>query len=143
MEEAGKHNEVRLPADTVATVGRAGKEAVMAEVAVVGEESGPELAEDGLEKAEVPNLERGLVLMKQPEGSKEEDEEEEYVFEEEKDAMLASNKWMAIARFYSGHEYKTWVLFNELNKSWGKTLPVPVRDLRDNRFLVEFDTKGL
>lgn len=46
---------------------------------------------------------------------------------------------MAIARFYSGQEFKTWVLFNELSKVWGKTLPVLVRELCDNRFSVEFD----
>lgn len=57
--------------------------------------------------------------------------------------MQMKSKWMAIARYYSGQEFKTWVLFNELSKVWGGVLPVPIRDLRDNRFLVEFDSEGL
>lgn len=70
------------------------------------------------------------------------DEEEEYVFEED-EAMQAPVKWLAVARYYSGQEFKTWVLFNELSKVWGKSLAVPVRDLGDNRFLVEFDVEWL
>lgn len=73
----------------------------------------------------------------------EEEEEEEFVFEEDDEAMQAKAQWMAIARFYSGQEFKTWVLFNELSKAWGGALPMPVRDLRDNRFLVEFDSEWL
>lgn len=73
----------------------------------------------------------------------EDDDGEEFVFEEDEELMQASHKWMAIARYYSGQDYKTWVLFNELSKAWGKTSPVPVRDLRDNRFLVEFDSEWI
>ncbi|KAF8711079.1 hypothetical protein HU200_029084 [Digitaria exilis] len=92
-----------------------------------------------------PNLDRRLVLIgeqKEQEGDGEQEEEEEYVIEEEEDAVQGPC-WMAVARFYSGQVYKTGVLFNELSKAWVKALPVPVRELRDNRFLVEFDSEWL
>lgn len=73
----------------------------------------------------------------------EEEEEEEYAFEEDEEAMNTPVKWMAIARYYSGQEFKTWILFSELSKVWGQSQPVPVRELRDNRFLVEFDSEWL
>lgn len=50
---------------------------------------------------------------------------------------------MAIARYYSGQDFKTWVIFNELSKIWGKSELVHVCDLRNNRFLVEFDSEWL
>lgn len=73
----------------------------------------------------------------------EEEEEDEYVFEEDDEATQRPPKWMAIARYYSGQDYKTWVVFNELSKIWGQAQPVPVRDFRENRFLVEFDSERL
>ncbi|KAF8751030.1 hypothetical protein HU200_012262 [Digitaria exilis] len=68
-----------------------------------------------------------------------EEEEEEYAFEEDEETVKAPQKWRAFARFYSSQDYKTWVLFSELSKVWGRSVPVPARDLSDNRFLVEFD----
>lgn len=89
----------------------------------------------------VPNLDRRMVLAaKQPEVD---DDEDEYNFEEDEEASLAPSKWRAVARYYSGQNFKTWVLFNELSKAWGKQLPVPARELGDNRFLVEFDSEWL
>lgn len=73
----------------------------------------------------------------------EEDDEEEYDFKEDKEVMAAPQKWLAIARFYSVQSFKTWVLLNELSKAWGKALDVPVRELGDNRFLVEFGVEWL
>lgn len=73
-------------------------------------------------------------------GLEEEDDEEEFVFDDEEDAQEVTTQWRAIARFYSGQVFKTWVLFNELNKVWGNAQQLPVRELGDNRFLVEFDS---
>lgn len=72
-----------------------------------------------------------------------EEVEDEYVFEEHEMTAQALAKWMAIARFYLGQEFKTWVLSNELSKAWGESLEVPVRELCDNRFLVDFDSEWL
>lgn len=110
-----------------------------------------DLLEAGVEGARAlpseVNAERRLVLVgdaphQEKEGDVDE-EEEEYAFEDDEEAVKTPQKWMAIARFYSGQDYKTWVLFNELSKAWGRNAPVPVRELRDNRFLVEFDSEWL
>lgn len=124
VEEAGEEGDAVLEGADAALDGANGGPAMMAS----------------------PNLDRRMVLVGKLPGTEEDvedDDDEEYVFEEDEEAVKASRKWMEIARYYSGQEYKTWVLFNELSKAWGKTLPVPVRDLRDNRFLVEFDSEGL
>lgn len=89
------------------------------------------------------NLDRRLMVVGAEGGDDQEEDEEEYAFEDDEEAALAPAKWMAIARYYSGQEFKTWVLFNELSKAWGRALEVPVRELRDNRFLVEFDSEWL
>lgn len=129
--EAGMHEEV----------------AGLEKKGVLGDaEKGTEEVGDG---DEVENKERGLVLLGggggdiHGEDEAEEEEEEEYVFEEEDETVQTPAGWMAIARYYSGQEFKTWVLFNDLSKVWGKTQALPVRDLGDNRFLVEFDSEWL
>ncbi|CAN6234586.1 unnamed protein product [Urochloa humidicola] len=83
------------------------------------------------------NPDRRMILVGNT-SNEEDDGEEEYAFDEDVEATQAS-RWMAVARFYSGQDFKTWVIFNELSKAWGKKFPVPVRELTDNRFLVEFD----
>lgn len=68
----------------------------------------------------VLNEDRRLVLVGDPSGreqEEQEEEEEEYAFEDDGEAVNAPPKWMAIARYYSGQEFKTWVLFNELSKA--------------------------
>ena len=52
-------------------------------------------------------------------------------------------RWLAIARYYSVKAFSTWALFSKLSSLWGKTDPIPVRELGDNRFLVEFDSEKL
>ena len=54
-------------------------------------------------------------------------EEEEYVFEEDEEAMQMNHRWMAVARYYSGQEYSTWGLFLEVSKAWGWKEPVLMR----------------
>jgi hypothetical protein len=50
---------------------------------------------------------------------------------------------MAIARYYSGKPYSTWGMFSELSSIWGKKESILVRELGNNRFLVEFDSERL
>lgn len=89
------------------------------------------------------NMDRRMVLVGGGAGAEDsKDEEDEFIFEDD-EAALQAPRWIAIGRFYSGKEYKTWVLFNELSKAWGRALPVPVCELGDNRFLVEFDSEWL
>lgn len=66
-----------------------------------------------------------------------------YDFEEDEEAAQEPTRWMAVARYYSGQNFKTWVLFIELSKAWGRQAPLPAREIEDNRFLVEFDSEGL
>ena len=70
-------------------------------------------------------------------------DEEEYVFEEDVEATQMPPRWMTIARYYSGQPYSTWGMFNEFSSIWVKKEPIPVRELGDNRFLVEFDSERL
>nr|CAB3455112.1 unnamed protein product [Digitaria exilis] len=99
---------------------------------------------DGADDGVKENSDRRMVLVGEVDSVKGgEDEEDEFVFEEEDEVEQAPAKWMAIARFYSGQQFKTWVLFSELSKAWGQSLEVPVRDLCDNHFLVEFGSEWL
>ncbi|CAN6323864.1 unnamed protein product [Urochloa humidicola] len=66
------------------------------------------------------------------------DEEAEFAFEEE-GGGAAPVKWLAVARFYSGRNYKSKVIFSELMKAWGD---VDTRDLEDNRYLLEFSSEN-
>ena len=70
-------------------------------------------------------------------------EDDEYVFEEDEEAMQVRHGWMAVARYYSSQDYSTWGLFSEPSKAWGRKEPVPVRELGANRFLITFDSKKL
>ena len=71
------------------------------------------------------------------------EEEDEYAFEDDEEAKQMPKRWMAIARFYSGKAYSTWGMFNELSAVWGKQEQIPVRELGNNIFLVEFDSEKL
>lgn len=67
------------------------------------------------------NLERGLVLHGGRHDGHEDGEEEEFDFgEEEEDG--AEDRWLAIARFYSGRAVKAKVMFSELSNAWGEVL---------------------
>ena len=70
-------------------------------------------------------------------------DEDEYVFEEDEEAVKMQPRWMAIARYYSGKPYSTWGMFSELSSIWGKKESILVRELGNNRFLVEFDSERL
>jgi len=70
-------------------------------------------------------------------------DDDEYVFEEDEEAMQVRHGWMAVARYYSSQDYSTWGLFSELSKAWGRKEPVPVRELGANRFLITFDSEKL
>jgi len=71
------------------------------------------------------------------------EEDDEYAFEDDAEAKQMPKHWMAIARFYSGKAYSTWGMFNELSAIWGKQEQIPVRELGNNIFLVEFDSEKL
>jgi hypothetical protein len=46
-----------------------------------------------------------------------------------------------VNRYYSGKTYSTWGFFSELSLVWGRKEHIPVRELGDNRILVEFDSE--
>ncbi|RLM62039.1 hypothetical protein C2845_PM14G08390 [Panicum miliaceum] len=52
-----------------------------------------------------------------------------------------TQRWLAIARFYSGQNFKAKGLFDEMKVAWGWKDLIPPRSLGDNRFLLEFDTE--
>ncbi|XP_039827478.1 uncharacterized protein LOC120689230 [Panicum virgatum] len=91
---------------------------------------------------EVGNADRRIVLVNK---GQEEDspDEEEYAFEDDEEAAQMQPRWFAIARYYSGKTYSTWAMFSELSSVWGRRDPIPMRELGDNRFLVEFDSENL
>ena len=88
------------------------------------------------------NADRQIVLVHNRE-EENADEDEEYTFEDGEEATQMHPRWMAIARYYSGKAYSTWALFSELSSLWGKKEPIHVRELGDNRFIVEFDSEKL
>lgn len=83
----------------------------------------------------VENPERRLVMHGGGEGELSGDEEEEFVFDDDGEEETGKNRWMAVARFYSGRIVKAKVMFEELSNVWGEVKPRP---LGDNRFLIEF-----
>ena len=87
-------------------------------------------------------LDRRMMLVGDT-GKAGDEEEDEYAFEDDDEAKQMPKRWMAIARFYSGKAYSTWGMFNELSTIWGKQEQIPVRELGNNRFLVEFDSEKL
>lgn len=79
----------------------------------------------GAEQEGMVNEGRRIVLHvhakdQEDEEEVEDEEDEEYDLGEDEEVRSAPTRWMTIARYYSGQEYKTWVLFNELSKVWGK-----------------------
>ena len=52
-------------------------------------------------------------------GEEEAEDDEEYAFEEDEEAVQMHPRWMAIARYYSGKPYSTWGMFNDLSSIWG------------------------
>lgn len=123
FEETGENVEVpkqqeNLEAENIQQIG---KEERVHGVGAGGEK---ESMEPG-----VVNSDRRLVLVGDPPNmsgdEEEEEDDDEFVFEEDEKAVQDTMKWMAIARYYSGQEFKTWVLFNELSKVWGRSLEVP------------------
>ena len=86
---------------------------------------------------------RQIVLDVNSAAQGQKEDEDEYVFEEDKEAVKMQPRWMAIARYYSGKPYSTWGMFSELSSIWGKKESILVRELGNNRFLVEFDSERL
>ena len=91
----------------------------------------------------VTDLDRQIVLVHGNQGKEDAEEDEEYAFEDDEEATQMPPRWLAIARYYSGKAFSTWAMFSELSTMWGKKEPIPVRELGDNRFLVEFDSEKL
>jgi len=89
------------------------------------------------------NLDRQIVPAASPAAQDQMGDEDEYVFKEDEEAIKMQPHWMAIARYYSGKPYSTWGMFSELSSIWGKKEPIPVRELGNNRFLVELDSERL
>ncbi|CAN6221424.1 unnamed protein product [Urochloa humidicola] len=91
----------------------------------------------------LPNMDRRLMLLGDPPAVQEEDEDE-FILEEEEAENQVQTAWLAIARYYSGKKYATRGMFAELSKAWGlEDTTVPYRELRNNRFLIEFNSEQL
>lgn len=102
------------------------------------------MQEEKLNMQEGPNTNRQMVLVNKGwEEETEEQEDEEYAFEDDEEAVQMQPRWLAIARYYSRQPYSTWAMFTELSTMWGKKESIPVRELGENRFLVEFDSEKL
>ena len=69
------------------------------------------------------------------------EEEDEYVFEEDEEAVKMPKRWLSVARYFFGKDFYTRAMFDEMRKAWGLKEAVPYRELGDNRFLLEFDRK--
>ncbi|CAL5021215.1 unnamed protein product [Urochloa decumbens] len=67
------------------------------------------------------------------------EEEAEFVFEDDEEAVKVSSKWLAVGRFYSGRDYKARVIFSELSNAWGE---VHTRGLGDHKYLIEFPSES-
>ena len=121
-----------------------GKLDVPSQLAVSPTAPGGENKGKGILVQDLQETGRRMVLVGDPDKANEEDEDE-YVFEEDVEAKQRPKRWMAIARFYSGKAYSTWGMFkfNELSAVWGKQEQIPVRELGNNRFLVEFNSEKL
>ncbi|KAL6654089.1 hypothetical protein ACP70R_007554 [Stipagrostis hirtigluma subsp. patula] len=52
-------------------------------------------------------------------------------------------RWLVIARFYSGKRYNVRALFDDMSAAWGLQQQVPKRDLGDNRFMIEFSSERI
>lgn len=71
------------------------------------------------------------------------EDDDEYVFEEDEEAVQMPKRWLSVARFFSGQVYSTRAMFEEMRKAWGLKEVVPYRELGDNRFLLEFGSEAL
>jgi hypothetical protein len=65
--------------------------------------------------------------------------EEEFVFGEEDSEEGLLRGYFAVARYYSSHRFAVKVLFSDLFGIWGDGT---TRDLRNNRYLLEFSTEN-
>ena len=71
------------------------------------------------------------------------EEEDEYVFEEDEEAVKMPKRWLSVARYFSGKDFYTRAMFDEMRKAWGLKEAVPYRELGDNCFLLEFGSEAL
>ncbi|XP_072147516.1 uncharacterized protein [Setaria viridis] len=86
------------------------------------------------------NLDRRLIVHgKQPLDAVE--DEDEFIFEEEELQAGRQNKWLVIARFYTWRHFKWRSVFLEMCGIWDLKGEVVSRDLRDNRYLLEFKSE--
>ncbi|CAO2149528.1 unnamed protein product [Urochloa humidicola] len=92
------------------------------------------------------NTDRRIVLIPRKESEGLQDDEEEYDFSADEEIRSMPQKWLAVARFYSGKKFGTWTMFNDLCTQWGKKeherIPA-FREFGDNMFYVEFDSERL
>ncbi|KAL6843195.1 hypothetical protein ACP4OV_026908 [Aristida adscensionis] len=58
------------------------------------------------------------------------------------DEVLIKSKWLVIGKYYSGKHYNVRGMFKELSVPWGSSVPAPVRELGENTFLIELDSKN-
>ncbi|KAF8680644.1 hypothetical protein HU200_045674 [Digitaria exilis] len=65
------------------------------------------------------------------------DEEEEFVFDDDGEEETGKNRWMAVARFYSGRIVKAKVMFEELSNVWGEVKPRPLGDNRLSEIVID------
>jgi hypothetical protein len=67
-------------------------------------------------------------------------EDEEFDFDPEADGETRAPIWYAMARFYSSIQNPRG-LFDEMGAAWRLERPIGVRNLGDNRFILEFETE--
>jgi hypothetical protein len=65
-------------------------------------------------------------------------EDDAFDFEIEDDDASGLQRWLAIARFYSGQNFNIRGMFKEMSRVWGLKEPIHARALGDNRFMLEF-----
>jgi hypothetical protein len=84
---------------------------------------------------------RELVLHSAVQATDEVDEDEDVLeFDLEDEADRGEDKFLAMARFYSGKKFNATGLFEEMRVAWGLNSIKLVKILGDNRFMLEFDS---
>lgn len=72
-----------------------------------------------------------------------EEEEDEDVIDIDTPVAAAGlkDRWLVVALFYTRQRYSRQQLFKEMSYAWGLQVFAKVRDLDDNRFLIEFHSE--
>lgn len=90
------------------------------------------------------NSDQQLILHAASKESQDEQEDvEKYTFEEGEVKEELKNKWMVIARYYSGQRYNVQGMFAELSVAWGLRQPAAACSIAENKFLIEFDSENM